>query len=386
MTPEPLEHVLQRVREIARDIVEPAAAGIDAEARWPEAGIRALQRARLGGLVVPPAHGGLGHALVGLLQVSEVLGRACGSTALCFGMHCVAAAVIAAKATADQARRYLEPIAAGDHLTTLALSEPGTGAHFYIPRAELHAASPEGFVVRGTKSFVTNGGHADSYVISTTTPNPGDLGHFSCVVVPREAPGLAWGDAWAGCGMRGNCSRTVGLADVPVPRADLLGREGDQIWYVFHVVAPYFLTAMAGTYLGVAAAALEEARAHLASRRHEHSGSSLASSTVLQHRLGTLYGAVERARQLLYHAAREGDAGASDALPLITTAKAEIADTVCFVVGEAMTLMGGIAYRDDAAMARRLRDARASHVMSPTTDILRTWTGRALLGQPILGD
>ena len=377
---------LERARAVAQDVVASNADAVDAEARWPEAGLRALLRAHLGGLVVPSACGGLGQGLFALAQVSETLGASCASTALCFGMHCVAAAVIAAKATDDQARRYLGPIAAGEHLTTLALSEPGTGAHFYIPRAELHVRSPTGFALRGTKSFVTSGGRADSYVVSTATVGDAEPGRFSCVVVAGDAPGLAWRGPWDGFGMRGNSSRTVDLCDVPVAREDVLGKEGDQIWYVFHVVAPYFLTAMAGTYLGIASAAFEQARKHLASRRYEHSDSALGSNAVLQHRLGTIYGAVERARRLLYHAAQQSDAGAADALPLIATAKAEVADAVCFVVGEAMTLMGGVAYAGDAAMMRHARDARAAPIMSPTTDLLRVWTGRMLLGHPILGD
>src|SRR5690242_1452734 len=136
MIVEPLRHALHLAREVAGAVLTPNAARVDAEGSWPDVGLRALQDARLGGLVVSPEHGGLGLGLLALTQVAEILGGACASTALCFGMHCVAAAVLGAKATADQARRYLEPIAAGTHLTTLALSEPGTGAHFYIPQAE----------------------------------------------------------------------------------------------------------------------------------------------------------------------------------------------------------------------------------------------------------
>jgi alkylation response protein AidB-like acyl-CoA dehydrogenase len=298
----------------------------------------------------------------------------------------VATAVIAAKATDDQARRYLAPAAAGEHFTSLALSEPGTGVHFYIPRTALIAAPPAGFLVRGTKAFVTSGGHADSYVVSTAAAGEEEeLGRFSCVVVPADASGISWCEPWAGFGMRGNCSRTVELHDVPVPCRDLLGREGDQIWYVFHAVAPYFLMSMAGTYLGVAGAALDGARAHLAARGYDRSGAVLASSAVLQHRFGTLYGACEGARQLTYHAARQGDAGADDALVSIMAAKAEVADATCRVVDECMTLIGGAGYGASSDMTRHLRDARAAHIMSPTTDLLRTWIGRALLGRPILG-
>ena len=144
--------------------------------------------------------------------------------------------------------------------------------------------------------------------------------------------------------------------------------------------------AMAGTYLGLVTGGLEETRAHLMRRHYSHSGASLSSHAVLQHRFGTLWANVERTRRLIYHAASAGDAGHSEALPALLSAKAEVATCAVDVLNECMTLLGGIGYREGTSMQRRLRDARAAHVMAPTTDILRTWTGRALLGLPILGD
>lgn len=380
-----LPTILAIARELSIGPVRTNATRTDEEARWPEENMRALQSAGLAGLVVPTAHGGHGHGLVALAQVCEALGRECASTAISFGMHCVGTAVIASKATPYQARAYLEPIAAGDHLTTLALSEPGSGAHFYYPSVSL-AATAQGYRASGEKVFVTNGGRADSYVVSTVAAAPdAPPGHFSCVLVARDAPGVSWGAPWAGLGMRGNSSTSMELRDVAIARDALLGAEGDQIWFVFEVVAPFFLMSMSGTYLGVATAALEEARKHLERRSYRHSGSSLAEVTVLQHRLGTLWAKVERTRRLVYWAAAEGDLRGPEALPAVCSAKAEVADCVVDVANEAMTLCGGMAYRDDAKLARLLRDARAAHVMAPTTDILRTWAGRALLGQPLLG-
>jgi len=379
--------ILQKAESIAQGVVAEESAQVDREAHWPQAGIRALQEAGLGGLVVPEEQAGLGKGVYALARVCEVLGRECASAALCFGMHCVGTAVIAAKATPRQRSEYLEPIASGLHLTTLALSEPGSGVHFYIPQTGLVAAGDDRLRVNGTKSFVTNGGYADSYVVSTVAADPAaPPGQFSCVMVSGDAEGLTWGDPWRGIGMRGNSSRTVELRDVEIPRSDLLGEEGDQIWYVFHVVAPYFLAAMAGTYLGLAETALAEARAHLTRRRYTHSGQSLGQAAVLQHRLGRLWGVVERTRQLVYHAGREFDRGGPDALPAILSAKADVADCAVEVANEALTLCGGIAYREGSRLERLLRDARAAHVMSPTTDLLRTWAGRALLGLPLLGD
>ena len=374
-----------RAGEVAERVARPLVPRTDS-GTWPEEAVRALQAAGLGGLSAPRPLGGAGLGLAGVAAVSEALGRVCASTALCFGMHCVATAVIAAKPTERQRKEFLDPIVAGEHLTTLALSEPGTGAHFWLPQTRMTRVEA-GLRIDGEKFFVTNGSHADSYVVSTVAADPGaPVGEFSCALVPAEADGLTWQEPWTGIGMRGNSSRGVRLDDVRLGTDHLLGAEGDQLWYVFEVVAPYFLVAMAGTYLGVAQASLDEATAHLARRAHAHSGRRLAAEPLLQHRLGVLWAQVERTRRLVHWAADEADTGGPSALPGLTSAKAEVAQCAVEVTNEAMTLVGGIGYRDRSPLERHLRDARAADVMSPTTDILRTWTGRALLGLPLLGE
>lgn len=381
-----LEAILCKTREIAREVVASNAERADRAARWPTESIRAMQAAGIAGLVVPEAFGGLGQGLIALTQVCEILGQECASTAICFGMHCVGSAVISAHATPEQRDRYLAPIVDGCHITTLSLSEPGTGSHFYLPQSTLRA-DDDGFLINGTKTFVTNGGFADSYVVSTVGDGPrAPPSQFSCVIVPKEADGLEWGPPWAGLGLRGNSSRSLTLHQVHIPCENLLGSEGEQMSYIFNVVCPYFLIAIAGTYLGVATAALAEARRHLGDRHHSHSGLTLAQAPVLQSRLGTLWGDVERTRRLIYYAASCFDSGDPDALIALMASKATVADCVVSVVNEVMTMVGGIGYRNDSKLHRMLRDARAVHLMSPTTDILRIWIGRALLGLPLLSD
>lgn len=378
-----LARIVERAEAVAAAVIGPRSEQVDRDAAWPEEGMRALAAQGLTGLTVPTHLGGLGQGLLGTAALTERIGRACASTAMCFGMHCVAAAVIAAKATPAQEERYLRPIARGEHLTTLALSETGTGAHFFLPQTAMQR-DPAGFAVEGCKQFVTNGGRVDSYVVSTASVNEADDGDFSCIVIDAATPGIGWGEPWAGLGMRGNSSRPMRLDDVRVPADRLLGAEGDQVWYVFEVVAPYFLTAMAGTYVGVAQAALDITLQHLRERRHAHTGQALADIDLLQHRVGRLWMQVEKSRLLLLHAARMGDFGTPEALTAILAAKADAANTAVEVVNEAMTLGGGIAYRENGVLARLLRDARASHVMSPTTDLLTLWTGRSALGLPLL--
>lgn len=379
-----LHDLIERAEGVVRDVVRPNADREDREAAWPAPAMRALAEAGLMGLNVPRHAGGMGQGMEGLVSIARVLAHESPSAALCFGMHCVGAATIAAKATPWQTESFLEPIAAGEHITTLALSEPGSGADFYIPETRL-LDDGQHYVVKGVKSFVTNGGHADSYVISTVAAEKGaDEGVFSAIVVEEGTPGMEWGDVWRGLGMRGNSSRTVELAGVRVPRTNLLGEEGDQLWYMFEVVTPYFLAAMAGTYLGIAEAAVEIAAEHLGSRRRSHTGELLGAHPRLASELGSMWIQLESARQLVFSAARKADAGAPDALPGVLACKAAASAASVDLTNRAMTLVGGIGYRENGRLGRLLRDARASHVMAPTTFALEAWLGRALMGMPLL--
>lgn len=379
--------LLLKAQQIARDVIAPNLVQIDEEAYWPELAIRTLQNEGFGGLVVPSSFGGHGCGLLMLTEVCEILGQECASTAICYGMHCVGSSVIAANPTSIQVDQFLAPICEGRHITTLSLSEAGTGTAFYLPQTDMEAVSPDEYKITGSKTFVTNGSHADSYVVSAVSAAPeASAGQFSCIVIPATSEGISWGPGWEGLGMRGNSSRTMELHGVRVPHNNLLGSEGDQIWYIFNVVMPYFLMAMAGTYLGVATTAFEEAKRHLSRRYHTHTGSNLAQNSVVQHRLGTLYASLESARQLTYHAASSFDTGKPDALIALMSAKVQVADCVVNLVNEAMTLCGGIGYRKGSRLHRLLRDARAAPLMSPTSDIMRVWIGRALLGQPLLSD
>lgn len=370
----------QKSARIAQAVLAPNAERVDRNSQWPAAGMHALAEAGLMGLHIPRHLGGLGEGLLALAVVTEELARACSSTAMCFGMHCVASKVLSAKATKYQEERYLRPIAQGKHITTLALSEPGTGAHFFLPRCHYWAQGNE-FVLDGRKSFVTSGGHADSYVVSAVPPGAElDPGTFSCLAMDADSPGIEWLDPWRGFGMRGNSSCGVKLNNVVVPQANLLGVTGDQIWFVFEIVAPYFLVAMTGVYVGIAQAALDLTIAGLQGRRHEHTDETLSNISALSDEVAEMWTRTERSRQLLHHAARQFDAGAPAPQAALFAAKLDVAGTVVAVTDEAMRLSGGQGYQENGGIGRLLRDAHAADVMSPTTHLLRRWLGRSLLG------
>lgn len=381
-----IDAVVNIARDIATTVLAPEAEAVDREARWPAHSFAALADAGLMGLMVPHELGGLGGGFEMLARVTETLAQGCSSSAICFAMHCVGSSVIASKATEFQRGAFLVPIAEGRHITTLALSEPGTGVHFYLPGVTFRRDDDRGaFIVNGAKSFITNGTHADSLVISAVAEGHElDPGTFSCLAIDGRSEALEWGPAWDGFGMRGNSSQTAVLRDFSVPREALLGAEGDESWYVFEIIAPLFLVAMAATYAGIARASVNVAAAHLKNRRYAHTGRMVGAEPVVTHRLGELFTKAESARQFVFHAARSADAQADDAKAAILSSKAFVADTAVAVTNDAMTLVGGKGYEANHSSARLVRDARASHVMAPTTDLLKTWLGRTLLDLPML--
>lgn len=378
------ERIVERAAEIAASVLAPQAEEVDREARWPAHSFSALADAGLMGLLVPRDCGGLGGGFELLAMVTETLAQACSSSAICYAMHCVGSKVLASKATDYQRETFLIPIAEGKHITTLALSEPGTGAHFYLPQVtfRLHSAN-DSFLINGTKSFVTNGGYADSLVISSVAEGREfDPGTFSCLVVDGKSQALQWSPPWDGFGMRGNSSRNVEMRDFAVPTTALLGAEGDENWYLFEIIAPFFLVAMAATYSGVMRAAIDAAIEHLRGRHYTHTRKSVGAEPIVTHRLGEIFIRSESARQFVFHAARSADAGTADARAAILSSKALVADTAVAVTNEVLTLIGGKGYAANHRAARLLRDARASHVMAPTTDLLKNWLGRTLLDMP----
>ena len=370
---------------IAQDVLSVHAPTVDREAQWPEASLRALGDAGLWGLHVPRRIGGLEQGMLALVVVTEELAKQCPSTALCYGMHCVATAVLAAKATPDHEERYLKRIAEARHFTSLGLSEAGTGLHFYFPQTHI-ARHGDSYVVNGTKQFVTSAGFADSYVVTTSSARPGsgDVGEFSALIVEANTPGVTFEGDWQGFGMRGNASKALRLENARVPTAQLLGKEGDEVWYVFEVIAPYFLMAMSGVYLGIAEAAFDHACNDAQARQHAHTGQALAAEPIVQYRLADLWLKVQQARHLVYEAARLADAGDPGALPMLLASKVAAATAAVDVANGAMDLGGGRAYRDNGRLSQMLRDARAGHVMAPTTDLLKSWLGRSLLNVPLL--
>jgi isovaleryl-CoA dehydrogenase len=365
-------------REIAESVLAPRAATIDRERRFPAENLDALAKAGLMGLLAPLAYGGHGSGLTQLAQVCLELGRACGSTAMCYLMHQCGLATIAARATPVQGTAWLAPGACGEYLATLAFSERGTGAHFYQP--ELGLTRQNGNLsLSGRKTFTTSGGHAHLYPVLVNSPSGDGLDIF---VITRDMPGVSFEGSWDGIGMAGNSSIVTVFEGVAVPESNRLGNPGDGQELVFHVVAPTFLAGLAAVNVGIAQAALNASIEHAKTRTYP-SGQKLAHVPVIQSYLAGMAIATESARQLVLAAVTAADLADPEALPLLIEAKIAATEAAQTVTNTAMQAGGGLAYSRSLPMERHWRDARAGSVMAPTNEVLTEWLGKVLTGLPV---
>jgi isovaleryl-CoA dehydrogenase len=353
--------------------VEPAAIEVDRTGSFPRAAVEALGRTGLLGLVSAREVGGRGERLRAAAEVVERLAGACGSTAMVVCMHYAAVAVIEAHGPWE----VREAVAAGRHLSTLAFSESGSRSHFWAP---VSSAGADGGMVRldAAKSWVTSAGEADSYVWSSR-PLAAE-GPSTIWLVPSDAPGLKVAGPFDGLGLRGNASSPVGAHDVAVPRGAMLGEDGKGDEVMLGVVLPWFAVMSAAMAVGTMEAAVASSVAHVTATRLEHLGTRLADLPTIRAYLARMRIATDQARTLVADTLTAMESGRDDATLRVLEVKAATAEAATAVTDLAMRVCGGAAFRKEAGVERRFRDARAATVMAPTTDALYDFVGRAICG------
>lgn len=366
---------IQTTRSIIAETIEPAAIEVD-RGVYPRAGLEALGRAGLLGLLSARDIGGLGLGLRAAADVVELVGAACGSTGMVLCMHYCGAAVIEQYGP----RPVREDIARGAHITTLAFSEAGSRSHFWAPRS---TATAVGDLVRldADKSWSTSAGQADSYVWSSK-PLAAD-GQSTLWLVPGRADGLAFPVGFDGLGLRGNSSAPIRADNLLVARDAMLGPDGGGFDIMIGNVLPHFQVLSAACYVGIIGAAVDKAAAHVARTRLSHLDQPLASLPTIRAFVARMRLKTDMVRALLLDTLSAVEAGRPDATLRVLEIKAAAAETGTEVTELAMRVCGGAAFRKEVGIERHFRDATAAQVMSPTTDILYDFIGKAVCGLPL---
>ncbi|HEV3402249.1 MAG TPA: acyl-CoA dehydrogenase family protein [Acidimicrobiales bacterium] len=368
---------LTALATVVAEVVEPRAASVDRDGTYPREALDALSGAGLLGLVSAADVGGGGEGMRAAVAVIQELARHCGSTAMVVLMHYAGTAVIEAHGS----RETRQAVAAGDYVTTLAFSETGSRSHFWAPLSTAVRDGDGGVRLDARKSWVTSAGHADGYVWSSR-PLAAE-GASTLWLVSAGADGLSVGAPFDGLGLRGNSSSPMSAAQVPVGTDAMLGPDGGGFDVMVGAVLPWFQVMSAAFSVGTADAATAKAAGHAASTRLEHLDQSLAENPVVRSHVAKMRVRTDAAGALLSDTLDAIEGGRDDAILRVLEAKAVGGETATEVTELAMRVCGGAAFRKEVGVERHFRDARASTVMAPTTDMLYDFIGRAVCGLPV---
>lgn len=373
--------ILERVRIIAREDISPHAEVTDDEGRYPAESMEALRREGFLGLLVPDEQGGMGQDLRLMAAVLEEIARVCSSTALCYLVHLAGGETY--RASHPPREELQRAVARGEHVSTLALGEFGSRSHFWSPMSRAEEQNGK-IVLNATKSFVTNAGHADGYVVLTRALDSESTTDTTIYFVSAEDAGLRVSGTWDALGMRGNASAPMVFKDVTLTPDRALSPRGGGMDMLLGTILPIVNIGVAAICIGIADVATEITREHLLNSELRHMSATLADIPVERARLARMRLETDKARAHLAAVLDALESSEGDATLMVLESKVAASEAVLRVTDLAMKAVGGTAFNRKLGLERRFRDARAADVIGVTTDMLLDFIGRSLCEMPLL--
>ena len=364
-------------RQIAEEKVKPARQELDELSRFPEAIMQELAAVDLLRVFVPEEAGGLGGGTLEMCIVTEELSRACAGVATTYSANALAAMPIILYGSKEQKERFLSRIADGKSYAAFALTEAAAGSD--VSNIKTTAREVEdGFILNGTKQFITNGEVADIYtVIAVTNPKRGPRG-MSALIVEKGTPGFSFGKEENKMGIRASKTTELVFEDCKVPKENLLGRKG----LGFVITMKTFDRTRPGVgaqAVGIAQGAFDECLEY--GKQRVQFGKPITSFQAIQFMLADMATEIEAARALVYATARMIDAGAKDAARESAMAKLFASDMAMRVTTDAVQIMGGYGYMKEYPVEKFMRDAKITQIYEGTNQIQRQVIALSLIKQ-----
>ena len=370
--------VVELARSFAREHLAPGAAARDAASRFDRAVVDRLGELGFLGMLVPEAWDGLGLDTGTYLLAVEEIAAADASVAVSMAVHnALPAQMLVRHGSEAQKERWLKPMARGELLGAFALSEADAGSDAAGLRAQA-VRRGDGWVLNGTKQWVSNGGTADVVLAMVRTDREGERrgAHgIGCFVVPTDTPGYVVAKREDKMGLRSSDTASIHFDDLALGPEHLLGEPGEGFVYALEALDGGRL-GVAAQACGIARAALEHARRYASERRQF--GHAIAEFEAVAFRLADMATRLEAARSLMLEAARRTDAG-GHASGIAAMAKLFASETAMWVSTQAVQLFGGYGYMRDYPVERLMRDAKATEIYEGTSEVQRVVIARDLL-------
>jgi alkylation response protein AidB-like acyl-CoA dehydrogenase len=366
--------LLALVREIAQREIAPKAAQEEDAGRFPREVFTLLSESGLLGLPYDSEYGGGDQPYEVYLQVLEELAAARLTVGLGVSVHTLASYALAAHGTKQQQVEHLPAMLGGGLLGAYCLSEPSSGSDAASLRTKA-VRDGDGWLISGTKAWITHGGVADFYTVMARTGEDGPRG-ITAFLVPGDAPGLSAAAPEKKMGMKGSPTAQVHLDDVRVPDERRIGEEGQGFAIALSALDSGRL-GIAACAIGLAQAALDEAVAYATQRRQF--GHPIADFQGLRFMIADMATQIEAGRALYLAAARLRDAGRPFAKQA-AMAKLHCTDTAMKVTTDAVQILGGYGYTADFPAERYMREAKVLQIVEGTNQIQRMVIARHVAG------
>ncbi|MDD8022369.1 MAG: acyl-CoA dehydrogenase family protein [Paracoccaceae bacterium] len=347
------------------------AAGTIPKALWAK-----LAELGLGGIYVSEEFGGSGLSRLDATLVFEALAMACPAVGSFLSIHNMCGGMIDKFGTPEDKARWLPQLCSMDKIFSYCLTEPGSGSDAAALRTKA-TRTDAGWVLNGTKAFISGGGYSDVYVTMVRTGEDGPKG-ISTVIVEDGTPGLSFGGLEDKMGWRAQPTAQVQFDDCAIPAENLLGEEGRGFAYAMAGLDGGRLN-IAASALGGAQAALDATLNYMGERKAF--GKSLDQFQALQFRLAEQEVKLQSARIFLRQAAWKLDNKAPDATKFCAMAKLYVTDAAFDVANQCLQLHGGYGYLADYGIEKIVRDLRVHQILEGTNEIMRLIVGRAMLAE-----
>jgi alkylation response protein AidB-like acyl-CoA dehydrogenase len=372
--PDATRELRETALAFARERIAPHAQAWDEQRHFPVEVLREAAGLGMAGLYVREESGGAGLSRLDAAVVFEALATGCPTTSAFLSIHNMVAWMVDSWGSAAQRAAWLPPLMTMEKIAAYCLTEPGSGSDA-AALATRAVRDNAGWVLNGTKQFISGAGAADLYLTMVRTGGAGADG-ISALLIPRETPGLSFGANEKKMGWNAQPTRQVILEDARVPAEALLGEEGMGFRYAMAGLDGGRLN-IAACSLGGAQAALDIALGYVRERRAF--GRPVADFQATQFRLADMATELEVARSFLWRAAAKLDAKASDATAFCAMAKRHVTDVGHRIADEALQLLGGYGYLADYGIEKIVRDLRVHRILEGTNEIMRVIIARSLL-------
>lgn len=369
------QKLLNQIHEFAVNEVAPLASEIDRQERFPEEARKRLCEMGMMGVCYPKEYGGGGHSYLVYIAMVEELAKYCATTSIMFAAHhSLGAFALSVLGTPEQKQKYLVPLMKGEKLGAFGATEPGAGTDLGSQRTKADDMG-DYWLLNGSKVFITNGYHADTYFISAVTDKTQGSRGISAFIVEKGTPGFSFGKKEDKMGIRGSATYELIFEDCKIPKENLIGELGKGFKTALTTLDGGRISVGAQA-VGIAQGAIDSCKTYVT--EHMLRGKRISQYQYTQFQLANMQTKVDAAR-LLIHRAAQAKQNNEPYAQYASMGKLFASETAVEITQKCIDLIGYDGVSKEYPFERYMRDAKITEIYEGTSEVQRmvisSWMG-----------